>query len=398
MKRCLWLLLLFSLPLLSSCNCPHTALTQTTVEATCDGEGYVLHRCEDCDFEFRTDLVAPTGHTLEEKVIAPTCNEEGYTTYACECGYEYTADAVPPKGHSFLTTAISPTCTGSGHVSYRCEACDFSYTGSFAPATGHDFDKTVTHATSSRVGSTTYSCSCGYTYVGDYVFPSDVFMGAYVETSEILAYGMDVSKWNGSVDWQKIKESGIDFVIIKAGSTLDKDPLFEEHYAGARAAGLDIGAYYYTYATTTEEIRADARAFMSMVEGKTFEYPLYLDIEEPDLATLGRKHLTDMCVLFLDTLQKNGYFSALYTNRDWLFDVLDTTRILSQYDVWLARWRLDSLPAWGDAFEHPRTGVWQYTDQGSFEGHTAKFDLNVSFKDYPALIREWGYNGLSPEE
>jgi len=422
--------------ILTSCSdadCKHEQITVKTIDADCDHEGYTLNRCKDCNLEFRTELIPPKGHTLSQTVTTPTCTEQGYTTFSCDCGYTYNASYVAPLNHTFSSELILPTCTEQGYTAMRCTVCraeqkdNFvaplghrykektvaptctengfttfscivctdSYIGRFVAATGHTFSQKVTLPTSSRVGSTEYTCHCSYSYVGDYIFPFDRFFGAYVGNDQALANGIDVSKWNGEIDWDQIKAAGVDFVILKAGSTgFGMDPTFETNYAGAKAAGLAVGAYYYSYAMTVEEMLSDAHELMGYLKGKQFEYPIYLDMEDPSQRELSKTLLTDMCAAFLECLQENGYFSALYTNYDWLFNLLDTTKITTLYDVWLARWRLDGQPNWSASYDHPRTGMWQYTDSGNINGHDCTFDLNIAFKDYPALIKQWGYNGF----
>jgi GH25 family lysozyme M1 (1,4-beta-N-acetylmuramidase) len=220
----------------------------------------------------------------------------------------------------------------------------------------------------------------------------NIFHGAYVDNSAILAHGIDISKWNGDINWAEIKAAGVDFVIIKAGSSFGKDPRFEEHYANAKAAGLGVGCYYYSYALTVDEISADADLFMSWIAGKQFDYPVYLDIEDPTQEVLDKALLTEMCVTFIEKMQINGYFCGIYTNRNWLTNLLHTETITLNFDLWLAHWLNSGEPNWPSSFG-AKTGMWQYTDKGTIGTHSCYFDLNVAFKDYPSLIKQWGYNG-----
>lgn len=402
MKRIFRLLpllaLMLALPYLLSClpqkRCDHTAMARRSFLPTCTEAGYIEEACA-CGYSSRTEDAPPLGHEESSALVSPTCEENGYTEWTCSrCAQIRKADLTEPLGHAYQKEETKPTCTEPGFTLYTCDVCEHAYAGDFQSPAGHIFSAKTTLPTSSTAGFTTYTCHCEFQYEGDHVFSSERFFGAYVSNTEPFAYGIDVSKWNGVIDWQKIRESGVDFVILKVGSTgFGMDPKFEENYAGAKAAGLAVGGYYYTYATNESEILADAEAMISYMAGKQFEYPVYLDIEDDSLIGLGKELLTDMCVSFLEHLQKNGYYSALYSNYNWLFHVLDTQRIVTLFDVWLARWTPDSLPVWSESYTHPRTGVWQYTDSGKIDGHDCNFDLNVSFKDYPSLIRTWGYNG-----
>ena len=433
LKFAVGIMLLSSL-LLVSCDigddeCHHENIKLSTHGADCDSEGYILHKCSDCDFEYKSDIKPPKGHSLTSQTIAPSCSAEGYTLYSCECGYnykndfvaptehsfskktvsrscskqgytEYTcvcgysfkSDYVSPTGHTLSSETVSPTCVDQGYTESLCSVCGYSFTSDYTKPTGHNFVTTVIRPTSMSAGFTEFVCQCGYEYTGDYIMSSDIFKGAYVDGEEVLAHGIDVSTWNGVIDWQEIKSAGIDFVIIKAGSTNGKDPAFERNYAGAKAAGLDVGCYFYTYATTVEEINSDADSFINMIAGKKFEYPTFLDIEDPSQETLDGDLLTEMCVTFIKKLQVNGYFGAIYANNNWIVNLLHTQTITTYFDVWLARWTLSGEANWGSSFG-TRMGMWQYSCTGKIGSHTCDFDMNVTFKDYPTLIKEWGYNG-----
>lgn len=422
---------LFILPSCDEANeeCKHEKMTTSVVEADCDGEGYTLHKCRECKLEYKTDIVPSKGHTLSGEMVSPTCTKPGYTIFSCHCGYSYKTDHVAPNGHatntekhlptcthegytryychcgySYKSAFVAPTghtlshkveeptCTEEGYTQYTCTVCSYTYLSDYVIPKGHNFTTKVSHPTSSKTGYTEFNCDCGYHYVGDYVMSSDIFKGAYVDGVEVLAHGIDISSWNGTINWDEIKAAGIDYVIIKAGSTNGKDRTFEENYKNAKAAGLGVGCYYYTYATTVEQASADADKLMEWIEGKQFDYPIYFDIEDKSQETLGSELLTEMCTVFIEKLQANKYFCGLYTNNNWLINLLNTEKITVYFDVWLARWTLSGEPNWGESFGQ-RMGMWQYTDKGKIGAHSCDFDLNVSFKDYPSLIKGLGYNG-----
>ena len=331
---------------ISSCEreCTHEEFKTSPVPPTCDAEGYTLNSCVDCSFEYKTDIISPTGHTLSEETFAPLCEKEGYTYYFCSCGYEYKSDFVAPTGHTLRAEKHSPTCLYEGYTQYSC-ACGYEYKSDFSLPKGHVFTSEVSAPSCLKQGYTTHSCSaCDYSYISDIVAPtnhslkseivyptstldgyvhtfcenncgyeyetspvrsSDVYKGAYVNNTEILAYGIDVSAWNGKINWTEIKEAGIDFVIIKAGSTNGKDSYFETNYAEAKAAGLDVGCYYYSYALTVDEILNDAKLFLEQIAGKQFEYPVFLDIEDTSQENLESKLLTEMCSAFIEKMQSS---------------------------------------------------------------------------------------------
>ena len=134
---------------------------------------------------------------------------------------------------------------------------------------------------------------------------------------------IDVSTWQRNIDWQRVKAAGIKAVIIRAGFGVTKDNQFENHYAGARAAGLHLGAYWYSYAYDTDRAEREANACAAVLSGKSFDIPIYYDMEEDDQMPLGRATMTAIACRFLDTLQSKGYRVGMYSSPSWFTDFLD---------------------------------------------------------------------------
>ena len=194
---------------------------------------------------------------------------------------------------------------------------------------------------------------------------------------------------------KKIKSAGFDFVILKAGSTLSgKEPTFEADYADAKAAGLDVGVYFYTYSSTVDGIKNDVSALLSYLSGKVLEYPVYFDLEDPSLISIGKDALTELCEVFICSMQKNGYYSALYTNNNWLRNILDTSRILSLFDIWYARYPLTDAPVWNEEKYGKQLSMWQYTQSGEIAGIDGYFDMNFCYRDYINIMKKWKLNGF----
>ena len=366
------------------------------IEATCTSQGYTVSLCSACTASFVSDLTPTLPHDMTATVVAPSCNSEGFTKKSCKnCDYAFISDQVAPLGHSIASAVVNPQCEEQGFTNYFCltSGCNYSYASDFTPPAGHTITLTHKHASAQEPGYIKHSCPCGYEYF-DYIMPTDVFTGAYADSDVQLARGIDVSKWNGELDFAGIKAAGFDFVIIKAGSIVGKDPYFEENYAAAKAAGLDVGAYFYSYAKSLDEIDEEAELFLAWLEGKQFEYPVYFDIEDPSQETLGRSLLTDMTVRFVGRLQSEGYFCGVYVNNNWLMNLLDTERITTYFDVWYARYKSENIEDWNESWGD-RYGMWQYTDKGEIGEHECLFDMNFVYRDYPTLIKEWGYNGFS---
>lgn len=414
------------LPSLPSCRreCSHPYLVEQTVNATCDQEGKIIHSCRDCGYEYATDIVPPKGHRMQDLTTDPTCEAQGSTTHVClDCGYTFTAEYTVPLDHDIKEKTISPSCTEQGYTEHRCSRCEYIYKDNLV-APSHDLKPTTVAVTCTHSGYTEHACeNCEYSY-RDYVHYTDLLPSAYVENTTVLAKGLDVSKYNHKkdasgnylpLDWNAIKAAGFDYVILKVGSTVrdngtagGKEVTFEMDYAGAKAAGLDVGVYFFTYAESVEQNRSDADMVALWLEGKTLEYPVYYDIENdsfdenpqdsilPDLP--DRKTLTDFCVAFIERMQEKGFYCGLYCNKDWLENHLDTSRCTSLFDIWYARYRdiQNDYPS-TEAFTWnygDQLGMWQYACTGTIAGfEKTHFDFNYAYKDFPSIMEEWHLNG-----
>ena len=385
--------------------CAHPHFDELVIAANCTQSGKTVYTCSRCGYSYDADPTPPTDHNLKSVKVDPTCAVSGYTLYYCDCSYSFRSELIPPSEHKLIKQTFSSTCTDQGYTSYSCENCDYHYESDFKEPLGHSFTSQVVRPTAVSAGYTHYSCECSYSYKGDHVYYSDILESAYTDNVDVLARGIDVSRWNHQIDtasgeyiplnWKAIKAQGIDFVILKAGSTKSGiEPTFEMDYAGARAAGLEIGAYFYTYSTTVSGISKDADMLLLWLEGKKFEYPIYLDLEDPSLVSLGKNHLSAMCESFLCKLQQNGYYAGLYTNHTWLTTILDTARMVTLFDLWYARYPGTSVPTWNEEKYGKQLGMWQYTESGSIQGIEGSFDFNYCYKYYGALMKKWGLNGF----
>ncbi len=385
--------------------CAHSHFDRHVIAASCTQSGKTVYTCQRCGYSYDADPTPPTDHKLKSVEVAPTCSSSGYTLYYCDCSYSFRSELIPSSEHKLTKQTFSATCTEQGYTSYSCENCDYHYESDFNEPLGHSFTGQVVRPTAVSAGYTHYSCKCSYSYNGDHVYYSDILESAYTDNVDVLARGIDVSRWNHQINaangeyiplnWKAIKAHGIDFVILKAGSTKSGiEPTFEMDYAGARAAGLEVGAYFYTYSTTVSGISKDADMLLLWLEGKKFEYPIYLDLEDPSLVSLGKNHLSSMCETFLCKLQQNGYYAGLYTNHMWLTTILDTARMVTLFDLWYARYPGTSVPTWNEEKYGKQLGMWQYTESGSIDGIDGNFDFNYCYKYYGALMKKWGLNGF----
>lgn len=393
----------------ASSICAHESLTVSKILPTCKSEGYTTHICKDCDYSYVTDIVPPTPHDYTAYTIPPTCSVEGYVIYLCSCGDSYKGETIPTVEHEFKSKTVLPTCSSEGYDEHICEICGYSYQDCVIPSTEHEFKKSVYRPTALSDGFTVYECECSESYVDEYISYDEILSSPYLEESSVLYQGIDVSRWNHQIDvisgeylpldWKLIKDSGFDFVILKIGSTRSgKEPTFEIDYEGAKSAGLMVGAYYYTYSTDEDGIEKDVSSVLEYLDGKTFEFPIYFDIEDPTLIPLGKERLTELCEIFICSLQENGYYSALYTNNNWLTNLLDTSRILSLFDIWYARYPEVDAPVWNEEKYGEQLSMWQYTQSGEIEGIEGFFDMNFCYRDYLSIMKKWGLNGFRAEE
>lgn len=209
--------------------------------------------------------------------------------------------------------------------------------------------------------------------------------------------GIDVSYAQGAVNWQKVRQAGIEFAMLRAsrGYISEKKPMaqdytFEYNVTEATAVGIDVGVYHYLYASTVEEAIEEAEFFIQTISPYNITYPVVLDIEEQYQADLGKEKVTAMCKAFLDTIRDAGYYGMIYSNKMWLTNYIDVDK-LEGYEVWLAQW--NTVPTYDGEF-----GIWQYSSKGIVSGIDGYVDLNLSYKDYAKIIREGGYNNLAKDE
>ena len=204
--------------------------------------------------------------------------------------------------------------------------------------------------------------------------------------------GIDVSVHNGNIDWQRVKNAGIDFAILRAGYgrlASQKDEKFEQNYSGAKAAGIPVGAYWYSYAMSEDEARLEADVFLSIIKGKQFEMPVYFDLEEKKQFDLGKEKVSAIMRAFLERVEAAGYFVGLYGSASSL-TTHTADDIKSRYTIWLAHWV--NQTNYSGAY-----GIWQYSEKGKVDGISGNVDLDICYKDFPTIIKGKGLNGYGAE-
>lgn len=202
--------------------------------------------------------------------------------------------------------------------------------------------------------------------------------------------GIDVSSWQGDIDFAKVKASGVDFVVIRVGFgkfAQQKDKRFEQNYSRAKAAGLHVGAYWYSYAQSADDAKREAQACITALKGKQFDYPIYFDIEERSQISRGRDFCSALISAFCDEMEQNGYFAGFYTSASYAQKVVSET-VSKRYAAWIAQWASQLTYT-------EQCGLWQYTAEGEVDGIQGNVDMDYACVDYPAIITGGGFNGYS---
>ena len=198
----------------------------------------------------------------------------------------------------------------------------------------------------------------------------------------------DISTWQGGINYNEIKNK-TNYCILRAGFSTTKDNQFENHYNGLQ--GINLGAYWYTYAKNSDEARKEARKFLEVIGDKKFTLPLYLDIEDPSLNGLSRSQLNDIVTTFGETIENGGYYFGVYTNLNWYRNKISGNELNKKYDWWIACWG-DNPPSSSYGINY---GVWQFTSKYNVAG--TRVDANYVYKDYPTIIKNAGLNHLGDE-
>ena len=200
------------------------------------------------------------------------------------------------------------------------------------------------------------------------------------EDSREYVYGIDVSRYQGDIDWAQVAASGVKFALLRAGSQNNSgpyiDPYFERNYANAKAAGIAVGAYIYTYAETEAEQNDEILTILPALEGKTFEYPVFVDVEDKSLTGIGKAALTHLVKRYMDIIDQKGFVPGWYSYTNYINSYL-CPEVLADYPLWVADYR-SSLGYTGDYH------IWQYTSSGTVPGISGKVDLNRDYHHYIA--------------
>ncbi len=210
--------------------------------------------------------------------------------------------------------------------------------------------------------------------------------------AEIFQEGIDVSRYQGNIQWRSVAGAGKQFAILRAVSSNDAgvyvDPTFEQNYAGARAAGLRVGVYYYTYAKTQAYADRELAALNGALAGKQLEYPVFADFEAQSVAALGRARVTQLALYALRALRAMGWYSGLYTYSSFAMHQINMSA-LGEYPFFVADYT-------GSVTYPGKYEMWQYSSKGRVPGIAGDVDLDRSYTDFLPAIRAGGFNGFAP--
>lgn len=200
--------------------------------------------------------------------------------------------------------------------------------------------------------------------------------------------GIDVSGYQGNIDFKKVKDSGVEFVIVKAGYSTSTVATWETNFANAKNNGLMVGAYWYSYAKTIEQGVDEAKAFIAALKGKRLDFPVYMDLEDRAQFDKGKAFCTELVKAFCGELTKAGYYAGVYSTTYWYTNFVEES-VREAYPAWIADYR-------GECYYTGTYGIWQY-GTGKVPGVQYECDLDEGYVDYSVYIKENGLNGYPKE-
>lgn len=284
---------------------------------------------------------------------------------------------------SGTTTATGKTTTQSGTTTAIGKTTAQSGT---TTATGKTTTKARTTTVTTKATTTTAKTTAkpaATTTVITYATKPGIGAGAIFE-------GVDVSVYQGNIDWNRAKADGIEFAIMRAGYgkyVSQKDKYFDQNMKNAKAAGLPCGVYWFSYALTPEDAIKEADACYEVIKNYKLEYPVSFDMETESQMKLPKETVAQIIEAFCGRMESYGYYTTLYTYASFLNYKVDD-RIFDKYDIWVAHYNT-SKPAFNRNY-----GLWQYSCTGSVWGITGNVDRDYVYLDYERIIKNAHLNGF----
>ena len=208
--------------------------------------------------------------------------------------------------------------------------------------------------------------------------------------------GIDVSAWQGTIDWDTVANYGMDFAILRiteVGNVIDS--CFEKNYSGCQKHNIPTGAYKYSYAVTVAEIQSEARKVVEVLNGRKLQYPVWLDLEWNNQRSIGAEQIHKLAEAFEKIITAAGYKFGIYCNVDWYLNVICSH--LKKYDFWIARYPASDNGTLQERLR-PDFGVgWQYSSKAKIPGISGTVDRNVFYKDYAESKKQEGGTDVDKE-
>ena len=340
-----------------------------------------------------TTTTIPTMTTITTTTTLPTTTTTATTTLLTTTSTTTTAAKVTTTQKTTAkagtttatgkTTAQSGTTTATGKTTAQNGTT--TVTGK-TTATGKTTTKTNTTTATTKATTTTAKTTAkptATTTVITYATKPGIGAGAIFE-------GVDVSVYQGNIDWNKAKADGIEFAIMRAGYgkyVSQKDKYFDQNMKNAKAAGLPCGVYWFSYALTPEDAIKEADACYEVIKNYKLEYPVSFDMETESQMKLPKETVAQIIEAFCGRMESYGYYTTLYTYASFLNYKVDD-RIFDKYDIWVAHYNT-SKPAFNRNY-----GLWQYSCTGSVWGITGNVDRDYVYLDYERIIKNAHLNGF----
>lgn len=337
-----------------------------------------------------TTTTTTTTTTTEETTTTTTT-----TTIPITTTMTTTTTTVPTTTTTTTLTTTLPTTTSTTTTTAKVTTVQSGTTTATGKTTAQSGTTTATGKTTTKARTTTATTKAttttakttakptATTTVITYATKPGIGAGAIFE-------GVDVSVYQGNIDWNRAKADGIEFAIMRAGYgkyVSQKDKYFDQNMKNAKAAGLPCGVYWFSYALTPEDAIKEADACYEVIKNYKLEYPVSFDMETESQMKLPKETVAQIIEAFCGRMESYGYYTTLYTYASFLnYKVED--RIFDKYDIWVAHYNT-SKPAFNRNY-----GLWQYSCTGSVQGITGNVDRDYVYLDYERIIKNAHLNGF----
>lgn len=211
------------------------------------------------------------------------------------------------------------------------------------------------------------------------------------DAAAVKATGIDVSRWQGTIDWAAAAADGVDFAMVGigryTGGVRIPDPMFDYNMTNAIANGIDVGVYLYSQAVTVAQARSEAEFVLDQIDGYRISYPVVFDMEYSGQTALTTEKRTKIALAFLQVIEQAGYHPAIYASESWFSYYMDMSQ-LAAYDLWVAKWINTSEKNWKKTYRPAYSGMtmWQYSSTGTVSGISAAVDLDYCYVNYSSKI------------